>query len=72
MQYLIIGDIHGCFDELQDLLQASGLAPDDQIIALGDIVDRGPDSPRVLEFFDSAHNAMSELGRPETKFRRAG
>ncbi|TVS11508.1 MAG: hypothetical protein EA424_23705 [Planctomycetaceae bacterium] len=43
MQHLIIGDIHGCFDELQDLLQAAGLASDDQIIALGDIVDRGPD-----------------------------
>ncbi len=41
MQHLIVGDIHGCFDELQDLLQAAGLAPDDQIIALGDIVDRG-------------------------------
>lgn len=67
MQHLIIGDIHGCFDELQDLLQAAGLAADDQITALGDIVDRGPDSPRVLDFFDSAHNAMSLMGNHERK-----
>ncbi|MBI4864540.1 MAG: metallophosphoesterase [Candidatus Riflebacteria bacterium] len=47
---LLIGDIHGCFRELQDLLDEAGLAESDEIIALGDIVDRGPDSVRVLDF----------------------
>ena len=51
MKTFIIGDIHGCFTELQELLDKAGIADDDRIIALGDIVDRGPDSVQVLDFF---------------------
>ena len=47
-QHLVVGDIHGCYDELQALLDAAGVADDDEIIALGDVVDRGPASPQVL------------------------
>jgi hypothetical protein len=54
MQTLLIGDIHGCYSEMQDLLAAAGLAEGDTVIALGDIVDRGPDSPGVLNFFAAA------------------
>lgn len=48
---MIVGDIHGCYAELSDLLDLAGLSAKDEIIALGDIVDRGPESPRVLDFF---------------------
>ena len=51
MRRLIIGDINGCYVELLELLDRAALSAEDEIIALGDIVDRGPDSPRVLEFF---------------------
>ncbi len=51
MRRLIIGDIHGCYLELLDLLDRAALSAEDEIIALGDVVDRGPDSPRVLDFF---------------------
>lgn len=57
----IIGDIHGCLDEAVQLLQAMGYAvsgtrdlpqvsaPDGRrVIFVGDLVDRGPDSPGVL------------------------
>ncbi len=66
-KHVVIGDIHGCFDELQDLLERIGLAADDQIIALGDIVDRGPDSAKVLEFFRDTPNAISLMGNHERK-----
>ncbi len=52
MQRLVIGDIHGCYNELMALLDAAALSEDDEIIALGDIVDRGPDSEKVLAFFE--------------------
>ncbi len=67
MQRLIIGDIHGCFDELQDLLALAGLVRGDEIIALGDIVDRGPQSPQVLQFFDGSTGAVSLMGNHERK-----
>lgn len=35
MRRLIIGDIHGCFAELQDLLDKVGVASDDEVIAIG-------------------------------------
>lgn len=50
----IIGDIHGEIDALTDLLSALGYAgdgshPDDRcIVFVGDLTDRGPDSPAVL------------------------
>ena len=51
MQTIIIGDIHGCYFELQALLDRAGLVTGDSIIAVGDIVDRGPETPQVLDFF---------------------
>lgn len=68
---LIIGDIHGCFDEFQALLDLAGLGPDDEIIALGDFVDRGPATPQVLDFFRSHSNARSVMGNHERKHVRA-
>jgi serine/threonine protein phosphatase 1 len=70
-RYLIIGDIHGCFRELQELLDRAALADDDQIVALGDIVDRGPDSPRVLDFFRTTAHASSLMGNHERKHVRS-
>ena len=55
----IVGDVHGCLDELRDLLANLGYASDDdglpihpegrRLIFLGDLVDRGPDPLGVLD-----------------------
>jgi serine/threonine protein phosphatase 1 len=71
MRKLIIGDIHGCFDELEELLARVGPGPDDTIIALGDLVDRGPDTPKVLTFFETHENARTIMGNHERKHVRA-
>src|SRR5665213_3321851 len=55
----LIGDVHGCFDELRQLLEQLGYdVADDgssathpksrQAVFLGDLVDRGPKTPAVL------------------------
>jgi serine/threonine protein phosphatase 1 len=49
MRLLAIGDIHGCLRAFTTLLDLVALQPDDQIITLGDYVDRGPDSRGVLD-----------------------
>ncbi|GAA4443552.1 polynucleotide kinase-phosphatase [Pontibacter saemangeumensis] len=70
----IIGDIHGCFDELQELLteldykvaqqanghyQVSGPAGR-KVIFLGDLTDRGPKSPEVLRLvMDMVHSRQA-------------
>lgn len=46
---VLIGDVHGCFQETCTLLEE--LAPirtSDRIIFLGDLIDRGPDSELVI------------------------
>ncbi|PSL16582.1 metallophosphoesterase family protein [Shimia abyssi] len=46
-----IGDIHGHLDKLQDVLariERDG-GPDAQVVFLGDLVDRGPNSREVIE-----------------------
>lgn len=54
----IIGDVHGCFAELSELLQKLGWTLRDgvphhpegrKLVFVGDLVDRGPDSPSVLK-----------------------
>ena len=46
---IAIGDIHGCSRALAALLSAIAPRPGDTIVTLGDYVDRGPDTPGVLE-----------------------
>ncbi len=49
MRTLAIGDIHGCLTAFDTLLAAVDLQPDDTLVALGDYIDRGPDSRGVIE-----------------------
>ena len=45
-----IGDIQGCFDELQALLEKVGYGKKDRLWFVGDLVNRGPKSREVLRF----------------------
>lgn len=45
---LVVGDVHGCVDELRDLLRAADFAPGDRLVLVGDLVAKGPDSRAVL------------------------
>lgn len=71
MQTLVIGDIHGCYDEFQSLLEKAGLTEGDGIVSVGDCVDRGPDTPAVLEFFQKTPNTILLMGNHERKPVRA-
>lgn len=71
MQTLVIGDIHGCYVELQALLEKAGLNEDDSILAVGDIVDRGPETAQVLNFFQQVPNVRALMGNHERKHVRS-
>ena len=47
----IIGDIHGCYDELSELLEAINWSPQSHILILtGDLIDRGPKIKETVMF----------------------
>ncbi|MER5687705.1 polynucleotide kinase-phosphatase [Streptomyces sp. NPDC002205] len=74
----IIGDIHGCSSELESLLgklgYVDGAHPEGRTaVFVGDLVDRGPDSPGVLRrvmSMVSAGNALCVPGNHENKLGR--
>ncbi|MFE7212891.1 polynucleotide kinase-phosphatase [Streptomyces sp. NPDC057611] len=74
----IIGDIHGCSVELESLLAklgyTDGAHPEGRTaVFVGDLVDRGPDSPGVLRRVMSmaeAGNALCVPGNHENKYGR--
>jgi len=46
-----IGDIHGCFDPFQKLIEdVIDIKPDDTIVLLGDYIDRGGQSKEVVDY----------------------
>jgi serine/threonine protein phosphatase 1 len=45
-----IGDIHGCLEPLVDLLSRLPYKDGDELVFLGDYVDRGPDSKGVVDY----------------------
>lgn len=63
---IAIGDIHGCHQEFAELLGLLELTKDDRLILLGDLVNRGPDSCKVIDLARE-HNALSLLGNHELR-----
>jgi hypothetical protein len=74
----VVGDIHGCAVELQQLLDEINLQPDDMLLSVGDLFHRGPDPVRVLrilqdlgEQFDMVNGNHELVLAQRLKDRRA-
>jgi bis(5'-nucleosyl)-tetraphosphatase (symmetrical) len=51
MHAVVIGDVHGCIDELKDMVrQARELNPRIQIYQIGDLLDKGPDQVACVRY----------------------
>ncbi len=61
MSRYVIGDIHGCLDELRRLIRALRLASGDSLIFLGDYIDRGPDSAGVVSYLIGLQGELPEI-----------
>jgi diadenosine tetraphosphatase ApaH/serine/threonine PP2A family protein phosphatase len=46
---IVIGDLHGCYDEAVKLLRALNASGSDRVIFAGDLVDRGPKPKECVE-----------------------
>lgn len=77
MRTVIVGDVHGCRAELEDLLARVGFSRGDLLVFVGDVVARGPDSKGVVELIRKL-DAKVVRGNHEEKLirwytaRRAG
>lgn len=67
MNYFI-SDIHGEYDLLVKLLKRIEFSDDDKLFVLGDMIDKGSGSIRVLKELYSMQNAFCILGNHEYDF----
>ena len=69
-KFIVVGDIHGCYDEFLALLNQCGYKPGDFLVSVGDLMDRGPKSREVIQWFLDADNAFCTEGNHDNKARR--
>ena len=70
MATYVIGDVQGCFDELQNLLEKINFNKNfDKLIFIGDVINRGPKSLETIKFIMSlGDSAEMVLGNHELVF----
>jgi bis(5'-nucleosyl)-tetraphosphatase (symmetrical) len=66
---LIIGDVHGCYDEMMQLYQSAG-APE-IVILVGDLVNKGPHSAKVVRHVRSTPGWFAVRGNHDDGTLRA-
>ena len=63
---IFVGDIHGCYDELVELLARVEPGAKDVVVSVGDVVTKGPAADRCLDLWrDRGYHAV--LGNNELK-----
>jgi len=50
MGQLIVGDVHGCYYTLKELLREHWRPEEDTLILIGDIINKGPHSAKALKY----------------------
>ncbi|XP_070572611.1 uncharacterized protein [Ptychodera flava] len=59
----IIGDVHGCYDELIELLDKTRSLDDDALVLfVGDLINKGPKNKQVLDYVKELPNAYAVRG----------
>ena len=64
---IFVGDIHGCYDELVDLLERLEPSSKDIVVSVGDIVTKGPAADRCLDLWRE-RGYLAVKGNNEIKF----
>ncbi|HKP46783.1 MAG TPA: metallophosphoesterase [Pyrinomonadaceae bacterium] len=67
---IVVGDIHGCDDELGDMLAEVNFGPADRLICVGDLITKGPKNREVLERFMSNPQFSAVMGNHDLALRR--
>jgi len=67
---IVVGDIHGCYDELMELLETVELGEKDRVVSVGDLITKGPKSKEVLEVFMTDARFSTVIGNHDLALRR--
>jgi hypothetical protein len=67
---LVVGDVHGCYDELLALLAAADFRAEDRLVCVGDLVVKGEKNREVLELFMRDARFSSVLGNHDRALLR--
>lgn len=69
MSYYVMSDIHGCYDELIDMLKIINFSDHDILICAGDYIDRGKQSYEMLKWIENKHsNIILVKGNHDEEF----
>ena len=60
-----MSDIHGQYELFRNLMEQITLGKDDILYVLGDVVDRGPDSMKILKYMMANPNIIPIMGNHE-------
>jgi len=63
----VVGDVHGCRETLELLLEELDPSDEDLVVFVGDLVRKGPDSKGVLDLVRERENLVSIRGNNEQK-----
>src|SRR5918999_4601301 len=67
---IVVGDIHGCYDELIELLDKVKLKKSDRVVSVGDLITKGPKSREVLDLFITDKRFSTVIGNHDLILRR--
>jgi predicted phosphodiesterase len=67
---IVVGDIHGCYDELMDLLEKAALTESDRVVSVGDLIVKGEKNREVLDLFIGDERFSAVLGNHDRALRR--
>jgi predicted phosphodiesterase len=71
MSTIIVGDVHGCLIELEELLHVAGYTATDALVLTGDLVAKGPDSQGVVQLVREK-GGISVLGNHDAHVLKVG
>ena len=70
LRRIVVGDIHGCYDELMELLEKIGIGDDDRVFSVGDLITKGPKNKEVLDLFMTDARFSAVIGNHDLALRR--
>lgn len=62
-EIFIIGDVHGCYDEMIELIKKAHVEKDSSLkVFVGDLVNKGPKSQNVLDYMRKSKSSIAVRG----------